>query len=126
RIRGPRDAEALLRQIPTGGHTVSTGIVLDTTFDNPSLPTAEPYGERIRQLSGIHAWSQPDRQSATVEDGKFASFANLGSGSSALAQATAGNRASVAAKDLAGYDVAALSRDAICYYQMTGDALDLN
>lgn len=85
---------------------MSTGIILDTTFNNSSLPTATPFGERIKALDSLVAWFQADQSSVTLEAGKIASFSDIAGGSLSLAQATAEKRSSLESAAIAGYSAA--------------------
>lgn len=105
---------------------MSKGIVLDTTFDNPSLPIALTYGEQIKALSSLTDWFQSDRRSVTLASGKIASWADIKGGARKLEQATSSRRSTLTDAAVAGYSAADFNAVLASKYTLSGGVFDFN
>jgi hypothetical protein len=69
-----------------------SGIVLNTTFSDTTLPLRQTYDERIGQHAAMLAWWVPDATRLTLNSGRVASIADRGTGGRVASQGTAGKQ----------------------------------
>lgn len=102
-----------------------SGLILDTSFTDVTLPQGESLASAILALSGLSHWWQADANHVVLDDGAIAQMTNRVADAGHLVQTTASKQAALTEAALGNYAEATFTAAAVTAYTLSSSLPDM-